>query len=417
MNRSQSTTILATPGPARDLVPLAAAMGKGDAFAPTSTARRRLWEIADGRMCAIVGTCLTIGDLWKIARKLKLVFPEDVREHQVHGYFVNAGRTCSPTARMMSKLLDRKYAVAINQARKCEDEAALAAFWREALGRGDIPGPFWALMSHGALTPDIDEHVYGDVHMLSHLVGASNRADIRRLVAQEERLDALDGDLAAARRRIADHQAAATTALARAERAEADAATLRMAQATAPAPDAAALTAANARIEALDGQIAGARRELCGARIAIRDLKARCAEAEAALAEERTRGDRLDQIMAHLFAGAEEAAPIDLGGRTVAYLGGRFSAAPRLRAAVERANGRFIHHDGGVETGQAKMESALAQADVVVCPVDCVSHNACLKAKGYCKRMDKTFMPLRCASLSSFVIALNDIAAYPAPNA
>ena len=46
---------------------------------------------------------------------------------------------------------------------------------------GDIPGAYWALLSHAAATETIVKKAFQDVHMLSHLVGAANRADIRRL--------------------------------------------------------------------------------------------------------------------------------------------------------------------------------------------------------------------------------------------
>jgi hypothetical protein len=43
------------------------------------------------------------------------------------------------------------------------------------------PGRYWALLSHAAATETIVKKAFQDVHMLSHLVGAANRADIRRL--------------------------------------------------------------------------------------------------------------------------------------------------------------------------------------------------------------------------------------------
>jgi hypothetical protein len=47
------------------------------------------------------------------------------------------------------------------------------------------------------------------------------------------------------------------------------------------------------------------------------------------------------------------------------------------------------------------------RADIVVCPVDCVSHDACLRVKSMCKQRGKPFLPLRNAGASSFHRALN----------
>lgn len=58
---------------------------------PSLTRRRRIWEIDAGWHCAIVGTCLTLGELRALAKKLDLKpesgFPID---YQLHGFFVKA---------------------------------------------------------------------------------------------------------------------------------------------------------------------------------------------------------------------------------------------------------------------------------------------------------------------------------------
>ena len=39
------------------------------------------------------------------------------------------------------------------------------------------------MLTHRSATADLRQKAFGDVHMLSHLVGAANRADIRRLAS------------------------------------------------------------------------------------------------------------------------------------------------------------------------------------------------------------------------------------------
>ena len=102
-----------------------------------------------------------------------------------------------------------------------------------------------------------------------------------------------------------------------------------------------------------------------------------------------------------------ETPAIDLSGRRVAYVGGRDAAVRHFRALVERANGQFAHHDGGLEDGAQRLDRVLTRADLVLCPVDCVSHGACLRAKTFCKRTAKPFVPLRGASLSSLAAGLH----------
>ena len=101
-----------------------------------------------------------------------------------------------------------------------------------------------------------------------------------------------------------------------------------------------------------------------------------------------------------------DASGMNLAGRNIAYVGGRIRTIGHFRALIEDLNGRFSHHDGGIDDNIARLDRILGQADVVMCPVDCVSHSACLKAKKFCKRNARIFVPLRSASLASLVTGL-----------
>src|SRR4029453_8850762 len=49
----------------------------------------------------------------------------------------------------------------------------------------------------------------------------------------------------------------------------------------------------------------------------------------------------------------------------------------------------------------------VSRADVVMFPVDCVSHDAVATVKRLCRQASKPYVPLRSAGLSSFVAALS----------
>lgn len=96
-------------------------------------------------------------------------------------------------------------------------------------------------------------------------------------------------------------------------------------------------------------------------------------------------------------AGVPPVPARDLGGQAILYVGGRPSLLPFLRAAVESRNGCLLHHDGGFEQATRCLEGLVERADVVVCPIECVSHDACLRVKGLCRRLAKPFLPVRSA--------------------
>jgi hypothetical protein len=94
---------------------------------------------------------------------------------------------------------------------------------------------------------------------------------------------------------------------------------------------------------------------------------------------------------------------------TVLYVGGRAKQVPQLRALVERINGQFLHHDGGLEDNTALLPGLLSRATVAVFPVDCISHNAATSVKRYCDQAGRPYLPLRTSSLTCLLSALTTL--------
>ncbi|HID48698.1 MAG TPA: DUF2325 domain-containing protein [Chromatiales bacterium] len=141
---------------------------------------------------------------------------------------------------------------------------------------------------------------------------------------------------------------------------------------------------------------------------------------EGELIKARQERDALEQSLARLLAGDCSACMatedggcprLDLCGRRILYVGGRQSQCAHFRALVERLNGEFIHHDGGREEGRLRLGSVLSRADAVLCPMDCISHDAMGRVKRFCKRHAKRLVLLPRASLSAFVRGLEEVVA------
>ena len=82
---------------------------------------------------------------------------------------------------MLGKTLDRKFKATISQFASCVDVAGLREMWLEAMANGDMPGGLLGAADPPGGHKELVGEAFSDVHMLSHLVGAANRADIRRL--------------------------------------------------------------------------------------------------------------------------------------------------------------------------------------------------------------------------------------------
>jgi hypothetical protein len=151
-----------------------------------SRQRTRIWDLHHSLYCSIIGTCLTTAELRAILLRLDVHGAQAADDHGIHQLGVKLVSGPRTGSKHLQKALDRRHKVALNQCAKAKDAAAVAAFWDDAVKRGDIPSAYWAVLTHPATTHELVKRVFGEVHMLSHLVGAANRADIRRLRQLEE---------------------------------------------------------------------------------------------------------------------------------------------------------------------------------------------------------------------------------------
>lgn len=396
--------------------------------APVSARRRRrIWEVNSGYHCMICGTCLSVDELRKLAAKARVRIAANATDFEIHGLAVHAVSEAKPLARLTQKWLDRKFHAAVRRGASMTGEDELRAWWTESLAKGDFAGPFWALMTHPATTPSLGVELFGEVHMLSHLEGSTNRAFRRQLIAAERKAAAAADESAAARQRAAERQREIDGL--RKDLDEARATAGRLADVSARLrrfEDGEEHRALSSRVESLlrlvesrdrerdeaDRRLAERTAELRASRREIDDLRRSAAVLEGecemlAAFLKRATGATGDDDEPECD---DPSCPFDLAGRRIVYVGGRLGLMEHFRAVVENANGRFIHHDGGLEDNDRRLGTLLSQGDVVLCPVDCVSHSACARAKRFCKQTARTFVPLRSSGLSSFVTGLRSVA-------
>lgn len=371
----------------------------------------RLSDLNTNLHCSIVGTCLTTAELRQFVGKLDIADAKSLSEHDLHKYGVTIAGQKDQASKLLHKLLDKKHRITLNQFAKAKTETEVGALWDEAVKRGEIPGAYWAVMSHAATTEALVKRVFGQVHMLSHLVGAANRADIRRLADLEaentelrekaERQQAQIRDAVTKRdAKIRDLEALLAKAL------------TRSVEKSDGAAETDAMTALVANLERRLSSEAGRRA----------GLEARLKMAEARLQEEqkaRTEGERRHAAVAAELAAAEalasaedkgvEAFPV-LDGRTLLYVGGQTGHVANLRDVVTRSRATLIHHDGGIEDRNPQLAGLISQADIVFFPVDCISHDAMQTVKRLARQAAKPYVPLRSAGLGSFLAALQAVA-------
>jgi hypothetical protein len=172
--------------------------------APSRPRRTRIWELGSSLHCSIVGTCLSTAEPRHVLVQLKVSGTQAANEHDLHSFGVGLAGKRELGAKLLQKALDRRHERTIKAFAAAHDTETLRSLWKDALNKGDIPGAYWAVLTHPETDEALIKLAFGDVHMLSHLVGAANRADIRRLRELEAENAGLTDELRRARQQIRD---------------------------------------------------------------------------------------------------------------------------------------------------------------------------------------------------------------------
>ena len=382
-----------------------------------SSARTKLWNLPQHLWCSIIGTCLSTEELRKLVIRCSGLRSKVLSDLAIHEEGVQLAAHAEPGGRVLQKTLDRRYYLTVKKFDKAKTAPEVAWLWEEAKQRGEIPGAYWAALTHRAVTVDLLQTAFGDVHMLSHLVGAANRADIRRLTAlashnaeletrierQQARLrDAIvsrDETIKHLREQLAEHIAQRESPLSTIATSEGgEVQTLRELIASLRhrlATDALSRERAELLAQRTTNALTRAEAELRGAREREEEMQAELERAERQLA-----------ALATPVGEAPDSIQVLVEGCTIVYIGGRPGPVVAMRSLVERGNGQFVHHDGGIEDRRGLIASAISKADLVLFPVDCVSHDAVFNLKRLCRQAGKPFQALRTSSIASFVTAL-----------
>jgi hypothetical protein len=396
--------------------------GRAEECTGAPPGRRKIWDFATHLHCSIIGTCLSTAELRHILIKVGRQGAATASEHDLHASGVLVASQRNEGAKLLHKALDRGHRVSINRFDKAKTAEAVRAVWKEAVQRGDIPGAYWAALSHPATNDVLLREIFADVHMLSHLVGAANRADIRRLRQLEDENAQLEGKVGRQQQQLRD-AIVSRDATIRELRGALEERIMRDRNSTvqhSPEPDAEIwanlladlkrrLATAESRCEHLKRQIEECRSLLVAARNAH-------AETVRQNGELRLELDEIEASLAGISGvGDPSEAPPRLPNLTLLYVGGRQAQIGHLRAFAERSGALFLHHDGGIEERSGLLQGLISRADAVLFPIDCVSHAAMSLIKRTCRQAGKPFLPLRGAGLAPFCAALNNRAALVAP--
>ncbi len=386
--------------------------------------RRKLWELSQRMYCPLVGTCLTVEDMRRLLVRSGFD-PLDMSDYELHVQVVAACCSRTPLTEAVQHYLDKRHAAVVAQSVRLRTEADLLDLWGTAFASGhDLPGILWACLTHADMGDAGWERIEGDIHMLSHQVGATARADLNQLARLKMERQKLRDENAELRRDMGLLQRQMDARVAELQKRLLDAETravllgrreIELAEARRQAGDYGMLVERShllaqqverlktknvdytAHIARLENDLDARTVELQTAEAALESLLGICGT------EDRTDG----------CGGSDCPVAAQLSGRCVLCIGGRANMVDGYRRLVETQGGRFLHHDGGLEENLHRIDTAVATADAVVCQTGCVSHAAYWRLKDACKKLGKPCVFLKSPGVTSFARGLANLANHP----
>ena len=378
--------------------------------------RRKLWEIPHKFHCPVIGVCFDVEQLRALMAKV-MHFPRETTDFVLHTTAVGACETRSQLADLLHKHMEKRFQLIVRKFSTAKNSEALHALWRSESQSGvDIPGALWAVWTHPACDVQIEQQIYGDIHMIQHQVGSGTRADLGTLKS-------LRGDNDRLRQQL-DEVRVECESIRRERSRETQVLGERVAELRA---DLAGKEAWGANLTAQLDSLREILPDLKDRQVLARranDAEARATALTAQAADFEDEIERLGELLRHaeesiksLIASdtpcadgsptSVEVTPESLSGKCILCVGGRSGAVGGYRQEVEQRGGSFLHHDGGLEESLHRIDSALGAADLVICQAGCISHNAYWRVKEQCKRTGKQCLFVKNSGVSSFGRAIS----------
>lgn len=380
-----------------------------------------IWEVEPHFKCPLVGAMLSV----EKHRSILIKCGYDVKQMKPYEYH----------SVIMGKLSEENnVSVKVNNFIRSQahshmvriaglDDAAVRVLWKKQLESGDVGPLMYAIVSREDTGIELLTDVHGEVHMLAH-ANMTGIFDVRQKLVKTE--EGLGNEKKKLDRKTGEFKLLAQAGKMNARKIEDLQAENRE------------LTQKNISLEALvrlgkdrvtplgflEEKIAGLEQALETDQKNIRTMEREKRSLQIELFSVRSENELLKKEMQTLVDGlyppallpCSETGPCPdetcprhkLCAGRVFMVGGMTKMKSYYKDIIEKAGGEFDYHDGYMKNSRDNMEARVKRCDMVICPVDCNSHNACLMVKRLCYRHNKPLKILSSSSLSAVAQVLFD---------
>lgn len=374
----------------------------------------RFWEMASFFKCPVVGLCLTPREQRQLLKKEDASL-KSLSAFEMHERLVASGDSENTLSRKVDDLLTRKFSKETAPLRLLSEQAFMHHV-RASFEAAQYVAVFWAAATRADLSAAARMEIFGVIHMAmhanaeTHIQSGQQMNQLRKKIEDQSRaISALKLDRKEARKetemvRLEQAQTKAKLHAALKEKDE-----LRSALVALEALDrqerVAELEAQNRRLQS---ELSDNKHRLIASERDLFHLENRLAAAVKDIENRQLANTQLkDEIETSIESLKDKGKcdptcpAFDRCPKRILIVGGIERMEARYRQAVETAGAVMEYHDGHMHGGAAQLENSLRRADIVLCPVNCNSHAACLLVKNFGKKHNKPVHMMSNFSLSA----------------
>ncbi|HBZ29179.1 MAG TPA: hypothetical protein DEO56_01050 [Nitrosomonas nitrosa] len=388
-----------------------------------SVQRSKIWQLKEANHCPIIGTCLSMDELIRFARRFHFEASLD-DTFRLHVEMVDRMATRNNVSEAIQKHLDTRYQLYLSRFETVKMDGEVLNLWKKYFNKGEIAGPLWAAFTHKRITDETRGKIYGDIHMHAHQMGAGQAADARRLAQLEKDCAEMKAVLT---QQKSKHVQIETKLRERLRKAMAEIQHLRQAEKEFAKCQARLTTIESGKtmidmgqrlmkLTVMNEQLQETVKQFDHIK---QSLQVACNKIASLMQTRDALVEECDALKARLLADhthSVSAVPLPSDEQAkqqygcIICVGGRIDLFPQYRLIAEQLGILLLQHDGGRQDALSRLSEMVNRADAALCPTDCVGHAAYYQLKRLCKRSGKPCLLYKGKGVSSFAAALTQLA-------
>ena len=379
-------------------------------------AQRRYWEVDHFFWCPIISMCLNVAEQRRIVNRLRL-FPKNMSAFEIHETLVANSDNENPLSQKIDSVLKARFKKEREAFFHLEEDEFIRN-WKVKLQAGKMEGMLWIAATRPDLSPMAKNAIFGDIHMQMHL-NVSRNAKMRGQIAREQNKNQVLCRRLRVTSRATKHVKKENERL----REELDG--LRRSYDSLDKEK----KKRDLELSQLQGSsvLGSLRKENLQSKYELRKLCEEMKSYQDRLKMLQNKNDKLfsqlqsqrkingrlkeetERIITEISSlnHCDKTYPsFDLCQRRILIVGGMTRIESAYRQLIEKNGGVFEYHDGRTKGGIKELKSRVRRADVVFCPVNINSHNACSAVKKLGKKYGKPIHMLAGSGLNAISQAL-----------